>query len=1032
MNVTKSMIRYMAEHPTAANLLMIFFILLGLLTISDLRRETFPDFTSTEVSISAMYPGATAKDVESSVCNRIEDAIDDISNISEVRSEARESMATVIVEMLEDADSTNFLNDIKTEVEAINDFPDEVEDVIVKPRNRTDQVVSIAVTGPMKETDLKLFCESLKNRLQQLDLVSQVTISGFSTHQLLIEIPYYNLMKLGLSVSDIANTIKSQSIDLPAGSLESKRADMVIRFAEERRTKKELENLFVVADQNGAEIRLGDIARITDRFEDKENKVVFNGKRAGLLRISKTKQEDSLKILDAVKAFLEKEKKMGPPGVEFIITQNVSDVVRDRLQLLLLNGAEGLLLVFLTMWLFFAFRFSFWVVMGLPVSFLCTIFVMKQIDFSINMLSMVGLLIATGLLMDDAIVIAENIAAHLEKGKKSLDAVVDGISEVSLGVISSFLTTLFIFGTLALYMEGNIGKVLYAIPVVLIITLSVSLIEAFFILPNHLSHAGGSLQNKKEKKFHQKFEKGIEWVKVEGLGRIINWVINWRYFFLGLVIFTFILSISMIGGGYLKIIAFPETDGDVLQARILLPQGTPLSHTEQVVDKIVAALKQLDTEMTPLQPDNQHLIQNYSIIYGENQDANESGAHVATVSIDLLSAEDRNARIDDIVNRWRELVGDVPDVINISYKELAIGPGGLPIEIRLLGDDLDQLKQASMQLMNWLNRYEGVFDLSDDLRPGKPEIVINLLKGAMAKGLDAQTIAIQLRAAFNGTTASEIQLADESYSIDVRMAEIDRNTLTDLEMFHIVTKTGEKVPLTSVASLSLERGYARIARINSLKTVTITGDVDTNIANANQIISDTIKRFIPELKKRFPSIQTGLEGQTKETGTSMNSMGKAFMIGIFGVFCLLSIQFRSYIEPLIIMITIPFALIGVIWGHILMGLDLSMPSIMGFISLAGIVVNDSILLVSFIKNHSAAGEDSEAASKKASLDRFRAVFLTSVTTIMGLLPLLSEKSMQAQILIPLACSIVFGLLASTALVLLVVPSLYAVLNYFNS
>jgi len=1030
MNTTKTIIKFMASHPTAANLLMILFVLLGLMTVNDLRRETMPDFSSNEVSITAMYPGATAQEIESSICNRIEDAIDEVSDIDEIRSEAKEGMATVIVKLKEGADSTNFLNDIKTEVEAINDFPDEVEDVIVKSRNRTDRVVSIAVIGPMKETDLKRYCENIKDRLKRINLISQVNISGFSDHQLLVEIPFYVLVKLGLSVSDIANVIKSQSIDLPAGALENNNENKVIRFAEERRTKKELENLIVIADSSGAEIRLGDIAKITNRFEDKESKIIFNGKRAGLLQINKSKKEDALKIVDAVTDFLENEKKMSPPGVEFILTQNVSSIVKDRIKLLLVNGIEGLLLVFLTMWLFFAFRFSFWVAMGLPVSFLCTIFVMKQIDFSINMLSMVGLLIAIGLLMDDAIVIAENIAANLEKGKKSLDAVVDGISEVASGVLSSFLTTLFIFGSLALFMEGDIGKVLYAIPVVLIITLSVSLVEAFFILPNHLSHSVSVMRNK-ENKFKQKFNQGVEWVRENFLGRVIDCVITWRYLFIGFVIFIFILSISMIGGGYVKFIGFPETDGDVLQARILLPQGTPLSRTEQVVRRVVTAMKQVNSEMTPLQPDQKQLIENFSIIYGQNSDANESGSHVATVSLDLLSAENRNAQIDDIINRWRNLVGDVPDVINIAYKELAIGPGGLPIHIRLQGENLDQLKKASMQLMDWFYTYEGVFDLSDDLRPGKPEIVIRLLKGAMAKGVNSTTIASQLRAAFQGITASEIQRDDESFSIDVRMAEIDSQTLTDLERFHVITQTGKKVPLSSVASLSYERGFARIARINAMRTVTVTGDVDTRIANANQIINDTKKRFIPELKKRFPSISLSLEGETKETGKSMNSMGKAFLIGIFGVFALLSIQFRSYIEPVIVMVTIPFALIGVIWGHIFMGLDLSMPSMIGFISLAGIVVNDSILLVSFIKLHSEAGENAETASQKASRDRFRAVLLTSLTTIMGLLPLLSEKSMQAQILIPLACSIVFGLLASTVLVLLVIPSLYAILGDFK-
>ena len=381
MNASKKWITFFTEHPTAANLLMFFFMLLGLMSMGDLRRETMPDFTSTEVSVTAIYPGATAEEVETSVCERIEDAVEGISNIREVSSEASEGIATVRIEMIDGVDATEFLNDIKTEVDAISEFPDEVESVIVKRLNRTDQVLSIAVTGPMSPSHLKLYCEELKNRLTQLPLVSQVNISGFSTHQLLIEVPFINLMRLGLSIADINNTIQSQSLDMPSGSLETEDTNYLIRFAEERRTVRELQDLVVVSGGAGGEIRLGEIARITDRFENEENKILFNGKRAGILQINKTKSQDALDIVEQVRTFLDKENSAAPPDVNITITQNSSDIIRDRLNMLIVNGVEGLLLVFLTMWLFFSFRMSFWVAMGLPVSFLMTFFFMKQINF---------------------------------------------------------------------------------------------------------------------------------------------------------------------------------------------------------------------------------------------------------------------------------------------------------------------------------------------------------------------------------------------------------------------------------------------------------------------------------------------------------------------------------------------------------------------------------------------------------------------------------------------------------------------------
>jgi multidrug efflux pump subunit AcrB len=396
--------------------------------------------------------------------------------------------------------------------------------------------------------------------------------------------------------------------------------------------------------------------------------------------------------------------------------------------------------------------------------------------------------------------------------------------------------------------------------------------------------------------------------------------------------------------------------------------------------------------------------------------------------VDLLKAEVRNAKLDTIKNMWREKLQGLPDIINLTFKEPTIGPGGLPIEIRLQSSDLEQSKQASLELQDWLNQYVGVFDLNDDLRPGKPEIRVRLKTGALAQGMDAAAIANQLRAAFYGQTADEFQVGSESYEIDVQLSTLDQNSLDDLDYFYVTTKSGERIPLKNVADLKYQRGTARISRINSIRTVTIQGDVDTHLANAAEILADTKANFLPKLKQKYPDITFNLEGQEKESQKTGKSMLKAFLVGIVGVFVLLSFQFRNYVEPLAVMSAIPLALVGVIWGHYLMGLDISMVSLMGLVSLTGVVINDSILLVTFIKNHLGEGDHPEDAAKKASRLRFRAILLTSLTTIMGLLPLLMEKSLQAQVLIPLVTSIVFGMLASTVMVLLVVPVLYAILG----
>ncbi|MGV7221470.1 MAG: efflux RND transporter permease subunit [Nitrospinales bacterium] len=1028
MNKDKSFLGFFSGHPTAANLLMITLLFLGLLILKDVKRETFPDFTPSEVEIVVIYPGANAEEVEEAICQRIENALESVGNILEVRSEARENQARIIVEMVEDASLQQFIDDIKTEVEAIDDFPGETERPVIRQLGRTNAVVSIAITGPMSVQDLKVFAEGLKDRILLLKEISQVDLNGFSDHQIQIQISAKKLMQFGLSIYNITDAIKKQNIDLPAGTIETPGADVLIRFSDERHKINDYEDLLVVSQLTGEEVRLGDIAKIVDRFELEEQKILFNGERAAVLSIVKQKREDSLRIISALRQFMEDESQAMPPKVKWAFTNNRTDIVKDRLTMLTKNGIQGLVLVFLTLWLFFSFRLSFWVSMGLPVSFLGALFLMQKVGLSINMLTMVGLLLALGLIMDDAIVIAENVVSHFSMGKTPLQAAIDGTREVAPGVFSSFLTTVAIFGTIPLFLEGEIGKVLWVMPVVLVLTLTISLIEAFCILPNHLYHSLHHYEAKPSSKIRKFIENTLLNTQEKILGRVVDWGVHWRYFFVGLLIMVFFLSIGLVAGGKIKFIGFPEIDGDVLQARILMPQGTPLKTTEKVVKQMLTALDSVNKDMTPLQPNGQPLVQHVTVRFSENIDAYETGPHVATLSVDLLKAEVRNAVLDDISSRWREKVGVIPEVINITYKEPVIGPGGLPIEIRLQGQDLKQLKVASLELQGWLNQYDGVLDLNDDSRPGKPEVQIKMKRGALAKGLDAAMIANQLRAAFYGRTVGEIQVGSESYEVEVKLTDSDQNSISDLELFYITDNSGKSFPLGEVAQLEPARGMARILRIDGLRTVTIQADVNSHIANANEILQQTEKSYLPEFKEKYPEIAYSYQGQQKESKITGKSMSTALMVGLFLVFVLLSFQFRSYIESIVVMTAIPLSLIGVIWGHLVMGLNLSMVSMMGFISLAGVVINDSILLVQVIKRELQNGLDVIEAARKASRLRFRAVLLTSLTTIAGLFPLLLEKSLQAQVLVPLVTSIIFGLLASTILVLIVVPVLFSIIG----
>lgn len=1022
------MIRFFVAHPTAGNLLMILLMVIGIATLPQLNRETFPEVKAYSAEIRVVYPGATPSDVEQGICLVLEDALDGISFVEEKSCQARQNLGLMTIKMFEQGNFEKFMDDINSAVDGISDFPKEVEPATVSEVGRTQNVISIALTAELPRPELKKLAEQLKQTLLQNPGIPLVEISGFSERQLLIEVPDYNLRRYGLSLQDIATLIGKQDIDLPVGTIETNFREIQLRFTDERRHTEDLAQLIISSGENGNEVRLGDIAKITDTFEFAEQKVSFNGKSAALLKINKNTTDDSLRVLEAVEQMLVIERAKLPRGVNLELTQDATSIVKDRINLLVSNAWQGLILVFAVMWVFFTIRYAFWVVMGLPVSFLASMFFLSHMGISINMFSMVALLLSLGILMDDAIVISESIGSHIKKGLSPLDAAVQGTKVVAGGVISSFLTTLCIFLGLV-FIEGDLGQILKVIPIVLLTVITVSLIEAFLILPHHLNHSLAHAKKSKDSAFRIEFERRFEIFR-QKFFRLVKKLIQYRYGFLGGVVFIFLFSASMFASGILKFSAFPNIEGDMAQARILMPAGTPLSQTENVVEKLLIALEKTQLEFQSQESLN--LIKAINVSHNENADAYEMGPHLATITIDLLTAESRNTRLLDFINSWRKNTGLIPHAQSISFKEPTIGPSGQPIEIRLQGNDLERLSEASFELQNWLSGYPGVENLIDDLRPGKPEFSITLKAGALNMGLDAQTIANQMRSAFQGNKISETNVDLDTFEVTVKLAKGSRDEFVDFDTFPIIhPQTKAVIPLSSVADIVSTRSYSRISRVNNQRTVTVYGDIDVDKNNTKQLLADVSKRWAPIFEKKYPELKYSFEGEIKNAGTTQQSMMKTFILGLLGVFFLLSFQFKSYVEPLIVIAAIPMALIGVIWGHLIMGMQFTMPSMMGFVSLGGIVVNDSILLVEFVKKHVAEGMNVHDAAAQASYDRFRAVLLTSLTTIVGMSPLLFETSLQAQILIPLATSIVFGIATSTMLVLFVIPCLYSVLEDFG-
>lgn len=1021
------MIAFFARHPTAANLLMLIMVSAGVLSLGRLRRETMPDALPVEVEVSVVFPGATAEEVEESILDRLEAALEGVQHVKQMTGEAMLNVGRVTLEMTGSGDYMTFRNEIDNAVSSIDDFPLRTEAPVIRRLNTKDPVLQILVSGPIDAVSLKAYCEQFKDRLLASARISDVEIRGFSDHLLRIEVSREALLRYGLSPAAVSQAISNQSVDLPAGRIESDR-NALVRVAERRRDAEAIRQLVLSGARGGAEVTVADVAVVKDEFELDEDRIEVNGRRGAILQILKSKDADMIEVADAAKSILAAER-VRRPQLNFAVIVDMSVLVRDRIGLLVTNGLQGCLLVFVTMWLFFSARLSFWVVLSLPVSFLAALAIAPTFGLTINMLTMVGLLMALGILMDDGIVIAENIARRRSLGELPLTAAITGVREVAGGVFSSFLTTSCVLGPL-IFLSGEIGRVLRVLPMMLLLVLAASLIEAFLILPSHLGHSLAASDSNRRSSLRRHLESTIERAR-DVCGAMVSWTIRWRYLTGGLVMMAFLLSISLVLGGVVRGQVFPDLEGDTIEARVLMRPGTPLNRTRQVIDEMQDALSKTNQHFKPQQPDQRDLVEVSYTRFNENLDAFETGPHVATFSVDLLATELRNASLAEVIQYWRDALGGIPDALSLTFDEPAIGPQGRAIEIQISGLSLEKLDQISDELQRYLHTFIGVYNIADDLRKGEQEYEVRLRPGAAALGLNANEIAVQLRGSFQGLLSDQIQVDTESYDLEVRFQDQDRDSVEDLYDYLVFLPDGRSVPLSEVAIVSERRSWSRIGHQDGRPVVTVIADVDSRQSNTLATLAELQSSVLPKLGERFPDLRVAFKGEAERGAETGGSLGRAALIGCLGVFIILSFQFRSYVEPLIVMAAIPFALVGVIWGHLLFGLNLSLPSMMGYASLAGIVVNDSILLVLFLKQAGREGIAVAEAAIDASRTRFRAVMITSLTTIAGLSPLLLERSLQAQVLVPIAISICFGLLASTTLVLLVIPALYVLLDDFG-
>ena len=1016
------MIGYFVRHPVAANLLMVLVIVFGITVISGIERETFPAFTSDSVNISVSYPGASAGDVDEEICAPIESALTGLTGLEELSCLSVEGRATATAELEENGDLIQFFNDVSSSVSSINDFPNDAETPSLEIANRSDLVALVAISGITGKDGLVSYTDDLSDRLLSVEGVASATVSGITDRELKVSFDQQALRRFGLSSSDLVTVIEATSFQQPLGSATLAQGDLVVRYSGASRTIADLEDLVVVENSDGAVARLSDVATVSLVDSDENTQSFIDGKQTAIISISKSTEDDSIRVFERVETVLQAERSAYPDPFEIAVISNSSELVEERINLIFENIATGLILVFATMWLFFSLREALWISAALPVSFLGSLFVMSVLGITINMITLIALLMAVGLIMDDSIVIAENIDKWRRKAPP-LEAAAKGTLEVLPGVAASFLTTACVFGPL-MFLSGHLGQVLKFIPMVLLITLSISLIEGFLILPHHLKHSGGQSKDKAKPRMA---DRGLEWVKERLVIPIATALVQVRYLTVGSVFAILILSIGLIASGSIKVIGFPASEGDTLITRVALTSGISRSRTVATVDQIVAGLKQVDAELTPNTIDGAPLVERVLVQYAVNTNVNDNGSHTATITVDLLESALRNVSADDVLSAWRTAAGPLPDVTQISFAQNEQGPGGSDIDIELLGLDLGELEKAAERLTSELLAREDVSEAYQDFYGGRQEVQVELNTFGYTAGLTPQTISAQLRSAFEGSETDSFQQGSSDRTVRVQLADTVAS-LTELERFPVILTDGAQTNLATVADLTLTASYPTIKRMDGRAVASVEGQIDRSATTSNAISAVVLNEIGPQLTKEFPGVEIKIGGATEEQQKSQASMVTSLALGLMGVYMVLAFQFRSYTLPVIVMVAIPFALIGTILGHWGLSLDMSMPSLIGFASLAGIVVNNAILFLTFFQTN-LKQDDYIAASLDAVRDRFRPILLSSATTFVGLLPIIFDTSPQVQTLVPLVVSVAFGLLASMVLVVLVFPSILSI--YFD-
>jgi multidrug efflux pump subunit AcrB len=1020
----KGLIAWFARNPVAANLLMVLIIALGLLSVYTIKKDIMPTIDSHMIQVMQVYPGAAPSEVEKGIVLKIEEAIKDVDGIKRIESRAYDSAANIRIEAQHGVDIDTLLNEVKIQIDSIATFPEEAERPVISKVDWMVHAVQLQLFGNINERSGKLLAEDMKQEMLALADVGRIEIHGVRDSEITIEIDESLLRKYGLTLGQVAKTIAAGSIDLPAGSIRADSGDILLRTRGQAYDQKQFEQVVLLSWPDGTRLTLGDIASINDGFVETEGFAVFDDAYTVALTAYAVGDQDIIKVADAVKGYMQRKAATLPEGVHLDYWADTTYYLDQRLSMMLRNLGLGAILVFITLGLFMELRIAFWVMLGLPICFLGALAMlpMPGIDVSINMMSLFGFILVLGIVVDDAIIIGESVHDSVRRHGHSLERVIKGAQRVAMPATFGVLTTIAAFAP-TLFMQGPYANFLLSFGAVVTLCLLFSLVESKWILPAHLAHSGsgGWLHSRHQERLQQANNRALDRFITHYYRPFLEKTIAHRYNTVAVFLGVLILVFGLIAGGWIRYVMMTDQAGDYIQANLEMVRGTPDYKTREALLQMRAALSEIEAEYQQQHGEGEKF---YQHIFSYGLDG-----RIGFFMIELVRPDVRKLEAKEVVQRWREKVGDIPGARVLSFTELE-GPGDKDLKFNIVGKDREQLQLAASELEEKLRSYYGVFDIENGSADLVNEIHIDIKPGAEALGLSLFDVGRQVRDAFYGSEAQRLQRGNDEVKVMVRYPQQERRTVADLENMYIRTPDGSEVPLMSVAELEFKPAMAESIRVNRATAVPVSAEVNKAVLEPNKVVREITGPFFAEQVKKYPDLIYKLDGDALESKNIEDYMFKGFLLSLFAIYALLAIPLKSYIQPLMVMSVIPFGVIGAAIGHVIMGgMPLSMMSLMGVIALSGVVVNDSLILVEFVNRDV---RDKGVAIQKAVVDagcrRFRAILLTSLTTFLGILPMLLEGSAEAQFMVPMAVSLGFGIVFATVISLFFVPNLYVILE----